>query len=377
MKVFEIFYYNLNQIRFKQNKCFIDDALEEHGFEYTDISFIFKDDIEGEICKKTVKLFPELEEYLFHYAELELYKYSDEYRGLSSVFLKDDGTLNYSIKREHHRQFGELLKKIPHSVNFPFIGVMLDRVNWYKDNSPNDVLLNKENEYIIINHQFVHYLSNSVRFYKEFDYGNKRNYIGLMIDRTKDSDSLREYPERFEEFLDFLGKPYSKELVCGFDNAERKALEDAKQTIKEWKTKIDYSYKFAEFKKDEHNLSDAMTPISGYSPKSILNKIAKINGYNYIGFANSCYTYKRTNENNHVFIVEFSVIPFSLYVDASISVNGYNFMHFIYTDRNMSIKDKGVLESYAQKAFETAKQLENDISELLYTLYGKTPDWFI
>ncbi len=377
MKVFEVFDYNLNQIRFKQNKEFFDVLFKETGFEYSDISFMFTSDSSGNSCQKAIKLFPELEEYKHYYAESELYQYSSpEYR-LSSVFLNQDETLNCNIKQEHHNAFDGLLKKIPHSVNFAFMGVVLDRVDWYKDETSNEILLNNTVDKIILDFQFYRYLSNSVRFFKEFDYGNKKNYIEIVIDRTKDCETLREYPEKFEEFINKLGKPFGKYFRCGFDEAERKALDAAKDKINEWKKQKDYSHHFAGFGNRERNLIDSITPVSNYSPKTVLNKIAKSNNYKYVRCINGCYIYKKVNENNHSYIVEFTFRPFSLYVDASISVKGYNFSHFMHSDNELSAKDKDILENYAKAAFEAANEIEKDTSEMLYNLYKKTPDWYI
>ncbi len=377
MKVFEVFDYNLNQIKFKQNKEFFDSIFKEIGFNYSDISFIFSSDQTGDICKKAIKLFPELEEYKRYYRESELYQYSyPDYR-FSSVYMKEDGTLNCNMKREHHDAFSGLLKKIPGSVNFGFMGVILDKVNWYGDGGSNEILLDNSINRIISDFRFQNYLSNSVRFYKEFDYGNKKNYVEIIIDRTKDYESLHEYPERFEELIAKLGKPLGKYLHCGFDELERNKLEIAKQTVNEWKTHKNYSHYFDGFETRERNLIDSVTPVSNYSPKSILNKIAKNYNYKYVKCVNGCYTFKKINKSNHSFVVEFLFRPFSLYVNASISVYGYNFSHFIYNDNELSAKDEYVLQKYAKATFEAANEIENDASEMLYKLYNKTPDWYI
>lgn len=377
MKVFEVFYYNLNQIRFKQNKEFFEFLLKETGFDYNEISFIFNFDQTGNICNKAIKMFPELEEYKHYYAESELYPCSMPYYSFSSVFKNADGTLNWNIRKEHHRIFGELLKKIPHSINFAFMGVVLDKVNWYKNETLDDALLNNTNRNIISNYQFYHYLSNSVRFFKEFDYGNKKNYIEVMIERTKDFETLREYPKQFEEFINKLGKPYDKCLRCGFDKTESEALETAKTAVNDWVKQKDYSHHFAEFEDCVMDLMDSITPVSNYSPKTVLNRFAKTANFKYIGCVNGCYTYKKSNENNHSFVLKFMFRPFSTHVDASISVEGYNFSHFIQNGNEISAKDKDILETYAKAAFEAANEIEYDISKKLYTLYGKTPDWFI
>lgn len=377
MKVFEVFNYNLNQIRFKQNKEFFETLFKETGFEYTDISFIFKFDPSGDACKKTIKMFPELDEYVHYYAEAELYPHSMPDYSLSSVVQNADGTLNCNMKKQHHKVFGDLLKKIPHNVNFAFMGVVLDKINWYKDGCQNAVLINNTNNHIITDHNFYHYLSNSVRFFKEHDYGNKKNYIEVMIERTNDSETLREYPIKFKEFTNRLGKSYDKRLRCGFDEKESKELEIADQTINEWKKQKDYSHHFDTFQKLEGYLMESVTSISNYSPKSVLTKVARGDNYKFIRCVNGCYTYKKINENNHSFVVNFMFRPFSMYVDASISVEGYNFNHCIYSNKEIPAKDKDILSNYAQIAFETANRIENDISELLYNIYGKTPDWFI
>ncbi len=385
MQVFEVFYYNLNQLKFKDNKVFFENLLKKLRLKYTDIAFLFSSDQTGEICERTIKLFPVLKEYRHFYAESELYFRSMPNYCFSSVDIDENKKISLHINKQHNEDFSALLKKIPKVINYGFMGVVLDKVNWYGNEAQKPAFFQCSNSSVFNDHNFNSYYSNSIRFVKEFDYGNRYNPVKIMIDRTDTLKRLRPYPDTFKDFILELGKPLSRDLKCVFDSKEREVWRKAAETIKELSAKDDYSNLLIEFKNDllktqqetEDYLMYSITPIKGISLKSILGKFARKNRYSYISCTNGCYQYQKVNENNHTILVEFMHIPFSSLVDGSVSIMGYNFVHHLCKLPRLVVKDKTFVEKYAEKVFEAAVQIESAYTPKLLSFYGKTPDWFV
>ena len=379
MQTFEKLTYNLKQIRFKENKDFIESLLYDSGFQYTDIAFLFSSDFTGEICDKVIKYFPKLAEYKHWYKESAFYPKSMPTHCFSSVF--EDKQLVLHIKKEDHKDFSNLLKKIPNSINFGFMGVVLDNVSWYKEEEHNPIF-NKKGGFAFSDFKFNSYHSNSIRFFKEFDYGNKYNPVEIVIDRTGDMESLRPYPKTFNEMTLKLGKPESRFIYCVFDENEKIDLNNKAEAIKKLTENTDYSISFEELYTNKSNaqsnyLIDSITPINGFSPKKVFNKCAKAKGYKYSFYKSGCYRYSKTNADNHTFTVELVNAPFSLFFDASVSVEGYNFNHFIWKSPQITAKEESTLFEYARAVFNIAEKIENDYSDILLSSYGKTPSWYI
>lgn len=376
MRVFEIFTYNLNSIKFKDTKDYFDGLLERFDMSYTDIMFSFTDGFSGELCQKIKKTFPALSEYILHIKESERYFKSAPDNCFTSI-RKNNGKIEKYLKAGHNDDFGALLKKIPRPINFGFMGVVLDNVNWYKDEFQKPVMSLPNGKYDILYHKFPYYFSNSVRFFKEFDFGNKLNLVEIMIERKAIKDSLTPCPTEFEQFLNQLGKPKYKDLKCVFDDDENKKWENASE---EFNTMLNNNNKnlivSKKNLKDEEYLVDWITPVSGFSPKAVFNKTAKNNGYTNFSFENGFRRYKKSNSNNHTFIVELSNPPFSSFFSTCISVVGYNFNHILFSSKEETVKDETTAKMYAEKIFEISSRLEKEYEEKLLSLYGKTPGWY-
>lgn len=365
--------YNLKQLRFKENKEFFEALLRDLGYSYTDIAFTFT----YGPCEKVARSFPELNKYKQHYDHIELSS-NDLY---SSVFADENDNVSLHMDRDHHAPFGLLLKKIPNPINFGFMGVVLDNVNWYGDETQNSVFPQPKSG-IIGDSRFRGYYSNSIRFYKEFDYGNKLNIVDVMIDRTGDANGLRPYPARFEEFLSKLGKPKSKERKCVFDEKERIRLEEQYQRIRSLikEKEASYTERYQCFPQETGMFDWAIannTPIKGFSPKTVLNSCAKGTGYRYAGFEYGIYRFHKRDVNNYLFRVEFDTGAFSSRVFASVWAIGYNFEHELCRTTEITVNEESDLLAYAKLVFETAAQVEREWTDELFTAYGKTPDWFV
>ena len=211
MQVFEIFTYNLNSIKFKDTKDYFDGLLEKFGLSYTDIMFSFTSDSSGNLCKKVVKTFPQLSEYIKHLEESERYFKSVPDNCFTSIW-NNNGQIAKYIKAEQVEDFSALLRKIPNPINFGFMGVVLDNINWYKDEVQKPTFYSPTDNIDYYNHRFNTYFSNSIRFFKEFDFGNKLNIVDVVIERQIDNDSVRQYPGAFNELLESLGTPINSKL---------------------------------------------------------------------------------------------------------------------------------------------------------------------
>ena len=382
MQIFEIFDYNLNHIKFKNNKDFFDAMLKELGLKYSDIALCFHSDSLGSICDKAIKYFPKLEVYKQYLHISALYPQSPpEYR-LSSIYTDKNGCFNFYIKKEHIDDVCSLIKKIPHSINFGFMGIVLDNVDWYAEETHKPTFYSPKERNKVYDHNFSGYFSNSIRFFKEYDYGNKLNSVTLMIGRTEKDGVLGPYPVAFSKMLATLGKPKYQALKCQFDNDEEEKWIKAAQKIDEIITQNrkencnDIAELSAPLNRKNY-LLDSVTPVTEFSAKTIFNKIAKKKGYKYTSYFNGRYTYCKQNKYNHTFCVEIMNIPFSSFFEVSMSVKGYNFKHLLFTTNQVTIKEKLCAEMYANKTFLTALETEKKYTELLVSVYGETPAWFV
>ena len=380
MQVFEIFTYNLNSIKFKDTKDYFDGLLEKFGISYTDIMFCFTSDFSGNLCKKVVKTFPQLSEYIKHLEESERYFKSVPDNCFTSIW-NNNGQIAKYIKAEQVEDFSALLRKIPNPINFGFMGVVLDNINWYKDEVQKPTFYSPTDNIDYYNHRFNTYFSNSIRFFKEFDFGNKLNIVDVVIERQIDNDSLRQYPGAFNELLARLGTPINSKLECVFNAEENKVWSDSSKKFKqlvEENNKICVPFsKNKQYEVDENYLIDSITPISGFSPKTVFKKIAKGKGYKYCFCKNGCYRFQHINSNKHIFTVELMNIPFSSFFDASISAKGYNYEHTVCYTGQVRVKSVADAEAFAKSVFSIADEAECKYADKLLSLYGKTPDWFV
>ncbi len=381
MKVFEFFTYNLKDVKFKNNKSYFDDFLKELDLNYTDIMFCFKSDFSGNVCKKIIKIFPQLSEYVQHLEESVCYFKSAPEYCFSSIKINggQEQMVRY-IKEEHKDEFSALIKKIPNTINFGCMGVILDNINWYKEEFHRPFFYSNCQEINYYNHQFSSYYSNSIRFFKEMDFGNKLNLVQVVIERKVFEDDLEPYSNTFREVLLKLGIPTHSRLECVFSKAEKEEWLNASKKFRCFiEEKGDEKKAFQNINHlgiDKEYLTDSVTPVSGFSPKTIFNKIAKAKGFKCCFGKNGCHRYQLKNLYEHTFIVELMNIPFSSFFEASISVEGYNFTHTLYATQRTTLKNSTEAELFAEEVFNIAIKAKNDYSEELLFLYGHTPKWY-
>ncbi len=384
MQIFDIYTYNLKQIKFKDNKEYFDCLLNKLDLEYTDIGFCFRSDFDGSLCEKVIKQFKNLGHYKKYLAESELYFKSVPEHQISSISIDDKGSINLHIDRNHSNDLSCLLKKVPRPINFGFMGVILDNISWSNNLISNPCFKPNAVDRIAIDHRFTNYYSNSIRFIKEFDYGNKLNLIEVLIERDGDLEELAPHPQKFGEFCTHLGNPMAKRTVCVFTDEEIARLKTSDESIKQLINKNEYDNLFDEFKRNYPNTSqgitqkvmDSLTPIQGFSPKKIFTSIARKHGFRYKNCINGQYELKKVNIHNHIIKVSFMMRPFSSLFSADICVCGHNFNFYVASFPEVIIDNELQVELYTKKVFEVANEIEKKFTENLFLYYGKTPNWY-
>lgn len=382
MQVFDVYTYNLKQVRFKDNKEHLDCLLSEAGLSYTDVGFCFCQDWDGSTCDKAIKLFSNLSEY-----KKQVCTESGSYpRGysFSSMSADENGKINLHMDRSHIDDLGGLLKKIPRPINFSFMGVMLDNIDW-GDGESHPCVKNVSKETVLAyDHGFRTYYNNGIRFIKEYDYGNKINIINVVIERKANIERLSPLPQGFMDFCAKLGKPIAKARECFFSDEENTKWASATKAMKSSINKKQYDQLFVGAKKDSFKIDqgtaieayDLLTPIQGFSPKNILTDVAKKHKYRYKSCINGCYELTKVNAYNHTITVSLFVKPLSAFVSADITVSGYNFNLLLAFFPEIVADVESKLEDYTKKVFEIADEIEKKYADRLYEYYGRTPDWY-
>ncbi len=382
MRIFESYEWNFKQIKFKENKVFFDALLEKLGIKYTNISFLFSSGVTGELCDKIIKHFPELAEYKQLTPSSVIFPGSfPEYKFTS--FRTDGDEVFLHINDKHTDSFSRFLLKIPHLVNFTFMTVVLDNVEWYSEYTCCEYTSTEKREIAAnANFKLSSYYSNSIRFLKEYDYGNKCNLVEIMIERIPDGDVLRPCPEIWNEFYSVLGKHRHKHFILSFDASEKECLSQAakiiEKKIEEFKALLHVKTpSFGLVSASEGAIANCIIPISGFSPKASFSKVAKKYGYKYASYSNGRYLFRKTNENNHSFIAEIMNIPLSPFFEASCLVEGYNFKHYIFNLGRENIRSERSAEIYANRFFQAMAEAEREFTDMICTLYAKTPSWYL
>ncbi len=384
MQIFDIYTYNFNQIKFRDNKEYLDNLLAELGLRYSDVGFCFWSDYEGSPCEKATRQFKSLAQYKKCSQKSESYPRSLSEHQMSSISVDGNGGIDLYIDRDHIDDFGCLLKKVPRPINFGFMGVILDNISWSDDFVSRPCYKSNAIDSIAKDHRFSCYYSNSIRFVKEFDYGNKLNLVEVLAERDWDFEKASPHPKKFDELCARLGKLISKRTECVFDKAEAEKLELADETLKRSINKNEYAGLFAEFKRDypktaqgvAQKVNDSLVPMQGISPKKSFTCIGKKHGFKYKKCINGCYELTKTDAYNHTVRVSFGVSPFSSLLSADISICGHNFNLLIASFPEVIIDGEAQVELYSKKVFEIADEIEEKFTEKLFLYYGKTPDWY-
>ncbi len=383
MRVFEQIWYNRKDIRFKDTADTVCALLQKYGISYKNIALYLDFDQTGEACETVAKLFPALNKYKK--------SCQSPYRGdptyaITSVSQDDTGRVCLHVDKEDEQDVFALLRKIPRPVNFAFMGVLFDGVDWYGEEEQTGLFSPNHRGDIVPNHEFQTYRSNSILLTKKFDFGNKRNPVEVRIDRTDADGSLRPYPAAFEKFAAEMGKALGQNLECIFPEKEREALRAVSKALDGQIQQQNYGNLFQDFvlydapipmKSIANHVMEVYRPVEGFSPKEIFGKIARKYGYRYVSFSNGLYTYQKINNSNHRFLVEMIFIPFSVALESFIRAEGYNFSHTFPSPERIIVKDAADAERYAEVVFGIAARTEGAFADTFLTHYGNTPDWYV
>ena len=353
MKIIEQIWFNLKQIRFKETKAYLDGLTDKYGWSYKNMAFSF---CTGS-TEKAFKMFPMLKKY----------DRSLPYRSIISSM--DDNTLY--VDKNDENELCRIITKVPNPINFGFINVYLDNIDWYGES--------KES---LPAHFFegipYELYGNNIRMRKEFDYGNKFNPVCITIDRSTDTGELREYPIGFTNFLTEMGKPHAKDIFCIFPEVQKEVFENKKKKLSaELKNKYTIESKDLIAKDGEEYIMARSQSLSGFSPKAIFTKEAKVHGYMCKKISHRT-VYAKTNEHNHMFCVDITVPPFTKLSFAELEIKGNNFNITVpLCDNDILLDCEETAREYAKRVFDIADRVIGDVENTVYESFGNTPKWYI
>ncbi len=382
MQVFDIYTFNLNTVVFKDNKEYLDGLFIELGLNYTDVGFCFRSYYVGASGIKAIDRLPSLNKYKKYdeHAPSETEPLTEKRLSSISVLGTDIGLY---VEREDICDLGLLLKAVPRPVNFSFMGVLLDNINWDDGLVSKPYFKPNAAKIAEIDNRFSCYYSNSIRFVKEFDYGNKLNLVEVIIEREADLEKVAPHPKKFTALCAKLGKLIAKRTECVFDAVEAERLRRANEVLKKTdRNKFDglFAEFMIDFPKTPQGMAEkeieSLEQIKGFSPKKLFTSIGKKHGYRYKRCINGHYELEKVNAHNHVFKVTFAIKPFSSLLFAFITARGYNFELSIAAFPDAIIHCEEEFELYAGKAFDAVGEIENEYTEKLFSYYGKTPEWY-
>lgn len=375
MRIFETVTFNLKSIKFKDNYDYITSLLSQNSLGFGDLGFNFK----GVLISTNDKL-------LKKYPSLKHYTYVKKGSGEVFSSIKTDNEnkiISEYVDDSDKDAFLSVLKKIPHTYNYPFMDVILDNIDWYGDGAQKGIRIPTTEGEILHCFDVLHY-SNSIKFKKQFDYGNKYNFIILTIERFGDDKELRPLPQAFESIVSAMGKPYSRGLKCIFEQEETILN---RQKAKEIKNSIENDINYDRFDDFEHKVEfenrtidsaiDDITPTSGISPKKAIAAPAKKHGYKYISYGAGEYKYRKLNVNNHSINVTFVIPPFTPFLFVDIDISGYNFNMILPGGDQIKPRTDSVITEYAKIVFEIADEYEALLREKLLEAFGRTPNWYL
>ncbi len=367
MRVFDEWFFDLKEIRFKDDLPYLQQLLADCNITYQHLSF-YMYSAPVEMCEKVTRLFPSIAAYRCAEDRFE------------SIRRAADGTLCMHIDKEDEDTLAQLLTKIPRPINFAFVGVMFDGLSLGGE-APCD-----HRPDCLPDFRFAGYYSGSLRFFKEWDCGNKHNPVRLMIERIVDGDNLAPLSDAAKALIDALGKPIGIERHCVYDHETETAWSEATEAHKRVRlnNKDEYASLFEacvdKRPLNRHTIADMvterLTPLSGVSPKKVITPIAKEHGYRFVKCRNGEYRYVKQNAHHHTFAVEVMIEPFTCGVGANVSASGHNFQWWLATSPEAIVRDELTLAQYMKAVFRMAADAETRYTDTLVATFGATPMWY-
>ena len=259
MRVFDIYSYNLIDIvKFKDTKPYIDNMLSELGLNYNNVFFEIREFLTktGDVLKK----YPKLEKY----KQIDpLYTYEENFFLTSLTTEWTKGKL-YADKEDWDDVFA-ILSKVPRGMNVLPV-LILDGIDWYGEGAKEATYdVHESQEQKVFTHAARVFENSSITMVREYDHGNKMNYLSVSIESTTDGIP-KDTTDIINKLEPYLGKPIRKSQKCMYNNEESKNF---------YKSAIECS-KMVEESMDEFYPKRFESPYAEFIPKlADLSKIKK------------------------------------------------------------------------------------------------------
>lgn len=382
MRIFETATYNLNQIKFKDNKAFFDDLLNKLKISYDNVGFGFQGTNSTDCFSKLLTKYPQFEKY--HKKPISNSENVNTGYEISSVSGDWGNDKTVHIDPQDVVALEEILQKIPHTYNYWSMTVVLDNVHWGNGTNTSPLIHPTAMGDPRAHCDFFNYYSNHIKFTKEFDFGNKLNKIEIITELEGNTEWVSEVPEGFEQIVTLLGKPKYRTKGCFFDVDEHLRLEKLKSEFRERLKQDDYQKYFSEFQAPKPQTSqdvimhvvENLVPVSGISPKKIIIDVAKKSGFKYTRCHNQMYTTTKKLDSNHIVKVDFLIRPFSTEMCSNITVSSYNFHISIPVGpTTIYAKTDADIEQLARRTYECAESFIKKHERTLLDTFGKGVNW--
>ncbi|MCR5704217.1 MAG: hypothetical protein K6G85_06305 [Eubacterium sp.] len=369
MRVFDVYTFNIAKIvRFKDTKKYVDWMLKELQLSYQNIYFTinpFMSNIES-----IVEKYPNLSKYIFEY---EPYR-SQVLTSITPQWKKG----KYYAEKEDWNSLFEIVSKCPRGFNVTG-NVVFNQIDWFhagiKDAALYDELeyKNRESAGIVSTH---HIINSQIIIGREYDDGNKKNYVSVVIESTNECGEPRDTTAIVKRLKKYLGIPVSKEIVCREDLEKSWELQEKiRQCNNILKGKIDTvsldertKIKFGETE-FVPKLVDKMKIKTAFRNTTFLLEKRKklLPGMNVVS---------SIDRHNHVYEILFDRTQNCPdYFYWYIYIRGHNFL--LSTTQNILCAANE--EEAKEKLNEVAvfcEKLKGEMETILMDDFGETPEWY-
>ncbi|MDR3071900.1 MAG: hypothetical protein LBU41_00215 [Clostridiales Family XIII bacterium] len=405
MRVFEIFHFDLKKrVLFKDTLSFIEDWLAEQEISYENMALMLNVSY-GDRFEKTVKLFPGLERY--RRINSSGYELTDEglrtvdgqiipfEYDISSVPQNWPDPIDIHVRKEDEPLVREVVRKIPRPINPGSTQIVLDNVHWFSEINVTPAVSNSSRRGSPSAFKLEPYYSNNLALLKAFDFGIKHNVVVATIERTKSHEELLDVAPIVDRLTSLLGAPtYIEPLEIIFDDdglhtnhlADKKmspilqtvwdelqpkqsllAVTQNNPPIYEMIPTIYNGQETTELVKNE---------TGNISVKKSVLKYLKPLGFTYDYFPSFRFRSVKKNKYNHVMEIWFAMRPMTWTLNHLMTIKGYNFTVQVPLESSSDTANQQITDSIVEKTAEIATRIEACLTEPLYEVYGKSPEWY-
>lgn len=297
-----------------------------------------------------------------------------------------DGLYTMSSLREaqvhvdatHEEAVWSLVEAIPRSVPITDVGLMLDQVDWYSAPCATAVYRPAADATLA---SFYGYYSNHVAVKRQ---GAKHVIVELMIERFVSGDALKPCPDAFRAFSDLLGKPQQSERMCVFEDHEETMWRNAARALREEAAMLSYDAWFEDCENERTltvyeqigRLPNALKPMSGFSPKTVLQSEAKRRDFHFLSYHQGSYTFYTTTVYGQRLEFVITIPPMTSYVFMKVFAHGWNVHVLLGGTPQATVSTAEDLAVYAEHAFAAAEDMTVRYTDRLYRTFGETPRWY-